>query len=56
MAMLVLGIPATMAIADLARRVLWRAIAAGGVPAIAATLFLTDSRGGAIALAVGLAV
>ncbi len=53
-ALLALGVPATLAVADSARRVAWRALAAGSLPATAGALFLTGSRGGAIALVAGL--
>jgi hypothetical protein len=53
-ALLALGVPATLALADSARRLPGRALAAGSLPATAGALLLTGSRGGAIALAAGL--
>ncbi len=55
-ALLALGVPPTLAVAASARRLAWRALAAGVLPASAAALLLTGSRGGVIALAAGLIV
>ncbi|MEA2299703.1 MAG: hypothetical protein QOE44_238 [Solirubrobacteraceae bacterium] len=54
--LLALGVPATLAVADSARRLPVRALAAGSLPVTAAAVFLTGSRGGALAVGAGLAV
>jgi hypothetical protein len=55
-ALVALGIPLVCYIATSARTIVMRALAAGALPAMALTLFLTYSRGGAAAAILGLLV
>ncbi len=55
-ALLALGVPVTLWVADAAHRIAWRALAAASLPATVGALFLTGSRGGALALAAGVVV
>jgi O-antigen ligase len=55
-ALMAFGIPLLLHAASTARTLLMRGVAAGCVPLLALCAFLTDSRGGVIAIAIGLAV
>jgi O-Antigen ligase len=55
-ALVAFGLPLLLAIATSARRIASQALAAGAIPAVALCGYLTFSRGGAIATAVGVIV
>jgi O-Antigen ligase len=55
-ALAAIAVPLLVVIAEKARTLPGRALAAGAVPALALTIFFTVSRGGVVELAVGLAV
>ena len=54
--LMAIGIPLTLRAACGARSMLWRAVAGAAVPLLGVCAFLTVSRGGAIAVAVGVVV
>ena len=52
-ALVAIGVPLVLHAATSARSLVWRALAAGGVPVLGVCVYLTGSRGGAAGVAIG---